>query len=203
MVKKEEPKAETKTEESVAKKEIEPVKTEAPSENSIRKPVEISSGGGKTEAKAEAVKKEEPKPAVKTEPAKKEEPKAEVKQEPKPIIKTEPVKREEPKDELKTAPVKPLVKTITTDGGVIFKVQLFAVKNQPKDFDKISKTFAPISTELIPTGLTRYYTGNSHSIAEARKILSVAKSSGYPDAYIVGFKNGVRLSAEEMKTVMQ
>lgn len=217
------PSAELKTSQPVAKQE-EPEKVSSENSNSVtlrngktvRKPVEISQGGGKATAVVEPVKKEEKKaefkpevtPVVKEEPkkedktenkttatveAKKLEPRAETKPEVKPVVKEEPKK--EPKTENKPVPVA----ETKVNSSVIFKIQLFAVKSQPKDFDKISKAFSPISTELIPSGLTRYYSGNYTSIAEAKKRLVAAKSNGYPDAYLVGFKNGERLNAAQMQ----
>lgn len=195
-------KAETKTEPAVVKKEVEPVKTTTAnadfvmtkSGKNIKKPIEHSSGGGKAAPKPEpVVKKEEPKPVV-AEP-KKEEPKpvvVEKKEEPKPkpaVVE----KKEEPK---------PVVAEPKAEAAVVFKIQLFALKTEvsSKEYSKAEKLLSTVSTETLSNGYTRYYGGKTNSYAGAKKLLDIAKAGGYPDAYIVGFKDGNRMGIEQMKT---
>ena len=83
--------------------------------------------------------------------------------------------------------------------GTVFKVQLFALKGELKEYDKISKLFSPLSAEELPNGFTRYYASDVKSYAEAKKVLALAKASGYSVSYIVGFKEGIRMGAEQMK----
>ncbi len=205
-------KAETKTEAPVVKKEVEPVKTESPvvkkeaepvktktaanpdfvmtkSGKNIKKPIEHSSGGGKAVPKSEpvltkkeepVVRKEEPKPVVVD---KKEEPK------PKPVVVE---KKEEPK---------PVAAEPKAETAVVFKIQLFALKTEvnSKEYSKAEKLLSTVSTEALSNGYTRYYGGKANSYAGAKKLLDIAKAGGYPDAYIVGFKDGNRMGIEQMK----
>lgn len=172
----------------------------------------------KEEPKPVAEIKTEPKPIEKTEPVvKKEEPKPIIKEEVETEIKPKPVvveKKEEPKPvvvekkaepkpvvvEKKTEP-KPIAVEAKAESGVTFKVQLFALKGDVKanEYNKAEKLFTPISTETLSNGYTRYYGGNVTSYTAVKKILATAKSSGYPDAYIVGFKDGSRMNGEQMK----
>jgi len=149
----------------------------------------------------EEPKKEEPKPVVKEEPKKeepkKEEPKPVVKKdEPKPVVKTEPKPVSETKDE--PTAYKGIV-VHKAESGIHFKVQLFALKGELKEYNKVIKLFTKLSAEELSNGLTRYYAGNEKTYAEARKILDVAKAAGYASAYVTAYKDGVRLSPEQMK----
>lgn len=192
----------------------------------IRKPIENSSGGGKggtaTTAKNDGVtpiyvtasnlnpfdttsmssamnktKTETKKPVTETKAETKEEVKAETKTETKAEVKkTEPVKATETKVETNKSALVPSHKT---ESGNVFKVQLFALKGELKDYDKISKLFTELSAEELPTGFTRYYGGNFKSYADVKKKLDAAKAAGYNAAYIVGFKDGTRMSAEQLK----
>lgn len=156
---------------------------------SVRKPVEKASGGGKTTNTTELLKKEEPK-EVKVEVVKPVE---------KETVEVD-VKKAEPKPE----PNKIEANQVSSTQALVFKVQLFAVKTEPKDMSSISKKFSPISTEPIPgSELTRYFTGNYKSYADAKSHLATIKTAGYPDAYVVGFKNGVRLSPAQLREFQQ
>lgn len=207
--------------------EVKPATTPNPdyvttkSGKNIRKPIENANGGGKAVATlAEPVKKPEPvvkkeepkpvaetktetKPVEKTEPVvKKEEPKPVVvkkKEEPKPVVE----KKAEPKPVVveKKAEPKPVAVEVKAENAVTFKVQLFALKGDVKatEYNKAEKLFTPISTETLSNGYTRYYGGNVNSYTAVKKLLATAKSSGYPDAYLVGFKDGSRMNGEQMK----
>lgn len=153
----------------------------------------------KTETKADV--KTEPKEEVRADTKK---PIAETKTETKTEVKkTEPVKAAETKPvvaETKTESNKSaLVPSHRTESGNVFKVQLFALKGELKDYDKISKLFTELSAEELPTGFTRYYGGNFKSYAEAKKKLDSAKAAGYSAAYLVGFKDGTRMSTDQLK----
>lgn len=206
--------SEQKKQETVEQQKVEPVikkaaeKTEPPAKqileptkakptetatvsnsSTVRKPVEKASGGGKATANVEPLKQAE------AEQAKEEE----VKQvEAVPV--REEVRKAEPKPEVKKEPVQQQAKAPSVATSVVFKVQLFAVKTEPKDMSSISKKYSPISTEPVPgSELVRYFTGNYKSYADAKSHLATIKTSGYPDAYIVGFKNGVRLTPAQLR----
>jgi N-acetylmuramoyl-L-alanine amidase len=203
---KEEPKKETKIEpKKTTEPEVAVIKEDnnyvtLPTGKKVRKPSESASGGGSA-----PVKKEEPAPvAVKNtveEPVK-EQPK---KEEPKPgPATTEQPKKEEPKKEVKPAgetivnKAEPKPETATT-AQVLFKIQLFALKGELTERAKIIQLFKEISTENLPNGLTRYYGGKTTTYSQAQKLLQTAKENGYTSAFIVGYKNGIRMNSEEMK----
>jgi N-acetylmuramoyl-L-alanine amidase len=188
---KEEPKSETKTEpKKTTEPEVVVIKEEdnyitLPTGKKVRKPTEGSSGGGMA-----PIVKEEPiatKNENKVEPVK-EEPKKEIKPA-LPVKETPTVKKEEPKTE---------TTTVLTD--VIFKIQLFALKGELKEREKIIQLFKEVSSEELSNGLTRYYGGKTSSYAQAQKLLQIAKNNGYNTAFVVGYKNGQRMNLEEMKT---
>lgn len=179
------------------------------------KPVAERKPEPKPEVKAQP--KEEPKPVVKEQPkpVAKEEPKAVAKEESKPVAeKAEP--KEEPKPAVKTEPKKPVAETKPVvksepetmigqvpahraESGTLFKVQLFALKGEFKEYAKVSKQFPVLSAEELSNGLTRYYGGNTKSYAEAKKLLAAAKGYGHATAYIVGFKDGVRMTPAQLQ----
>ncbi|HLP49247.1 MAG TPA: N-acetylmuramoyl-L-alanine amidase [Chitinophagales bacterium] len=189
---------------TVVKKEEKAVVTETSKEEPEVKPEPI-----KKEEPKPVVKKEEPAPVVKKEePApvvKKEEPKpvvVEKKPEPKPVVKEEKVVVKAPVKEEPVAAADPnrLVPLHKAESGTIFKVQMFALKGELKEYNKVvTKVSKILSAEELPNGLTRYYCGNTKTYAEAKRILDAAKANGYTVAYIVGFKDGVRMSAEQLK----
>ena len=87
--------------------------------------------------------------------------------------------------------------------GIVLKVQLFALKVELKkaEHDKIERLFKTITTETLANGFTRYFGGQVHTYAEAAALLQIAQSQGYKDAFIVGYKNGERLSPSQLKTL--
>ena len=248
--------ADTKTQAAEVKPvvtEVKPIETKTDntvtalkSGKNIRKPIENSNGGGKSNSAANTAKNDDVKPiyvtasnlnpfdtssmsnvsnkpAAKTTTATTNEPEAknnvkpaaETKPEPKV---TEPVKSEpkptatETKPEPKVVPANTtaevkvetnrssLVPVHKTESGNVFKIQLFALKGELKDYPKISKFFNNVlSAEDLPTGITRYYAGSVKSYDEAKKLLDTAKAAGYTASYIVGFKDGVRMSADQLK----
>jgi N-acetylmuramoyl-L-alanine amidase len=72
-----------------------------------------------------------------------------------------------------------------------------------KDREHLTKVLKDISTESLPNGLTRYYGGKASSYSEAQELLNLAKSSGFPTAFVVVFKNGVRVNGDEVKNYMK
>lgn len=93
----------------------------------------------------------------------------------------------------------PLVPLSKPESGVIFKIQLFSLKGELREYDKFMKLFTILTAEELPNGITRYYGAKTKSMAEAKKFHGVAVANGYKDSYIVGFKDGTRMSFEELK----
>jgi len=136
------------------------------------------------------------------------------------VIKTEPkpvasntvteVKAEKPAPPVASKTPTPKVETKAvpktepkSESGISFKIQLFALKGTLKDADqaKMYKLFKDHSDEKIPTGLTRYYVGNTNSFSEAKRMLGQAIGEGYSGAFIVGTKDGRRMGPEEIKAL--
>ncbi len=159
-----------------------------------------------TSAKPTAVEKKDTEEPKKTEPAKEETTSA-VETKPEPVkpepVKTEPVKPATPKPEpIVPKPGSnrhPLVPDNKPGKGIVFKVQLFTLKGELKDYSRLLKLFNTLSCDELDSGLTRYYGGSTEFYAEARDLLKSAHANSYKDAYIVGFKDGVRMSADMLK----
>ncbi|MES2621563.1 MAG: hypothetical protein V4615_11995, partial [Bacteroidota bacterium] len=196
--------------------------------NRIKKPVEKASGGGKTTSASapetisektvvEEVKESKPTPApvpVKS-PEAKPSPPAVIKTpatESKPApatVKTEVTsttvtKTTETKSTETIQPVvksnrHPLVPLSKPETGIIFKIQLFSLKGELKEYDKFMKLFTVLTAEELNNGVTRYYGAKTKSLAEAKRYHAIAVANGYKDSYIVGFKDGNRMSFEELK----
>lgn len=156
---------------------------------------------GKQTAKP-ATTKTETKPEVKTE-TKAPETKLEVKTETKVETKSE-TKPANTTTPASAAAKHPQVADHKTEGGTIFKVQLFALKGELKEYEKVSKLFGAnsLSAEVLDNGFIRYYAGSTASVAEAAKLLQTAKGGGYANAVIVGFKNGTRMSTDEVNKLI-
>ncbi len=183
----------------------------------IRKPIENTSGGGKS---GNAVAKNDGVTPIyvtasnlnpfdttsmssamnksKTETKKPTESKTEatVSETKKPFAETNPTSNEPKTESNKSS----LVPSHKTESGNVFKIQLFALKGELKDYDKISKLFTELSAEELPSGFTRYYGGSFKNYVDAKKKLESSKAAGYTAAYIVGFKDGTRMSADQLKS---
>ncbi len=208
------PKAET-TSAPVKKEEPKPVAENKPVVKEEPKPVAEKKNEPAAEKKPESVveKKPEPKPVpekkpepiAEKKPETKKDPVAEKKPEPvtdkKPEPKKEPVveKKHEPVADAATDNSNRLVPLHKAENGVLFKVQMFALKGELKEYAKAIKVSKTLSCEELSNGLTRYYAGNVKSYAEAKRILELAKAAGFKEAYIVGYKDGARMNAEQIK----
>lgn len=96
---------------------------------------------------------------------------------------------ESPKDNT-TEPIVHLV------NGIVFKVQISAsskkLDTKPSNFKKLS----PISREQNGK-LYKYFYGEENSYEEAKKRLEEAKSKGYDSAFLVAYKDGVKISVAD------
>lgn len=118
-----------------------------------------------------------------TENAPKEEPKVTPKEEPKPV--------EKPVTTNTSAKIAPA----TAVPGVVFKVQVAALANAPKDgtFSALSD----VSSYKAPDGLNKYYSGSFSSYTSAKQHLESVKGKGFEGAFIAAFKNGSPISVKE------
>lgn len=102
-----------------------------------------------------------------------------------------------PTDNKVTTTVKTETKPAADNAGVIFKVQLFALTQPLKDQNKIEAQFGALQLETTANGFTRYLLGNYPSYELADKIVTKAKASGYKEAFVVGYRNGQRLTPSQ------
>lgn len=81
--------------------------------------------------------------------------------------------------------------------GLVYKVQVGAFRNPlPQDH---FKEFAPISGEKLPNGITRFMVGYFNQFDAAQDARNQIRPKGYPDAYVVAYCNGERISTNEAK----
>jgi len=185
--------------EKVQVNKTEPVKTTTAKETP--KPAEVKPEPKPVAVKEEPVRKEEPKPApAKPEPVKKEELKPVAARE-------EPVKKAEPKPEPVKEPVvvketpKPVVveKKEPAASGLVFKLQMFASSKGLKWYPQLTEAFGKIDVEPLPNGVNRFMTGNFATYEEAEKLKPKATENGYPDAFVIAYRDGVRLDIAATK----
>jgi N-acetylmuramoyl-L-alanine amidase len=80
---------------------------------------------------------------------------------------------------------------------VVFRVQLIAARNQPKDYEEWVNTFGLIHREELSNGVVRYMAGQFYHYNAAKKIMDLAKSKGFKEAFIIGYKDGQRLDIKK------
>ncbi len=84
--------------------------------------------------------------------------------------------------------------------GLVFKVQIGAFRNPiPQDH---FRGFAPIMAEDAGGGITRYTAGLFKTFNMANEAKNAIRTIGYPDAFVVGFYNGKRISVNEARAMM-
>ena len=86
--------------------------------------------------------------------------------------------------------------------GLVFKVQIAAFRNPiPQNtFDGLS----PISAEQTPnSAFTRYMAGLFYNIDDATVSRNTLRQMGYPDAFVVAYLNGQRISIARARAMIQ
>lgn len=91
---------------------------------------------------------------------------------------------------------KPVGENSVTKEQIVFKVQIFASANNVAVAAKNFKGLNTISKEGYKN-LYRYMYGSTQSFDYATKLKVDAEKKGYKDAYIVAYKNGVRIPIDE------
>jgi len=82
--------------------------------------------------------------------------------------------------------------------GITFKIQFMAVAKKVDVTKGQYRHLSDITTESLPGGTKRYYTGNYAQPAEARDALNRVHEKGFKDAFIVAFVNGERKTFNEV-----
>jgi N-acetylmuramoyl-L-alanine amidase len=181
----------------------------------IRKPIENANGGGKAEVlPASLASKVEDAKSIYVRPSNLDPFDTSFRRMPnKPLAEVKTKMSSTPKAETESKPVKSstavvavpkssLVPNHVSENGIVLKVQLFALKVELKDYNKIAKLFGnELSGEQLPNGFTRYYGGKVKTMAEAQKLLEKAKAAGYSAAFIAGFKDGTRLTTDQVSAL--
>jgi len=85
--------------------------------------------------------------------------------------------------------------------GIIFKVQIAAVKNHvaPNVFEGIT----PLTGEITATGLIRYLAGLFAKFEDANTARNQIRTMGYADAFVVAYYNGKRISVAEALAMLK
>ena len=99
-------------------------------------------------------------------------------------------------DEVKpTKDNKPVVKTVSTK-GIVFKVQISAsgtkLDTSASNFKGLNDVFIEQSGKLY-----KYFYGNENSYDQAKLRLAEAKEKGYNSAFLVAYKDGLKISISE------
>jgi N-acetylmuramoyl-L-alanine amidase len=86
---------------------------------------------------------------------------------------------------------------------LVFRIQLAAGNAFPKSKSAVESRFGKIHTEALPNGIIRYMVGNFNSAKEARQNIVDAQKMGFPDAFIVAYDNGSRVSSKRLAELMK
>lgn len=106
-----------------------------------------------------------------------------------------PIKPVSVKDTPKTQVVKPELKAVNA-AKVIFKVQIKASASQiepkPENFNGLDKI-----SSVLEKGYYKFMYGETNDYETSKVFLTEAKQKGYDSAFIVAFKNGMKISLNE------
>lgn len=105
--------------------------------------------------------------------------------------KEETIVKDTPKKEV---PVK--AKEIVTEKGIIFKIQISASTKELATSPSNFKGLSPISVESTGS-LFKYFYASEKNYDEAKQKLEEAKKKGYSTAFIVAYKDGVKINVTD------
>lgn len=116
-----------------------------------------------------------------------------------------PVQKEPEKEIVKTEPVlKPVeqktIKKVGEDNSIEFRIQFLASRNSIDPNKEPYRKIQNIHTETLSNGIHRYFSGRYSNPDEARNDLPGIKSAGFKDAFLVAYRNGVRLPIDDVLT---
>ena len=92
----------------------------------------------------------------------------------------------------------PIPMDVTLPGGTFYRIQVgvFGSAVDPNAFGGIS----PVTGErIVERGLIKYYAGKFSLYKDASTALSMIRSNGYEDAFIVAWYNGSPISTQKAK----
>ena len=105
--------------------------------------------------------------------------------------KEETIVKDTPKKEV---PVK--AKEIVTEKGIIFKIQISASTKELATTPSNFKGLSPISVEFTGS-LHKYFFASEKNYDAAKQKLEEAKQKGYSTAFIVAYKDGIKISVSD------
>ena len=88
----------------------------------------------------------------------------------------------------------------TGDNKVTFRIQVQATSKKLKSKSKLYRDFDLVLEEKAANGIYKYLVGNYHSYASASRVQKNAISKGYPGAFLVAYKEGIRISIDDALT---
>jgi N-acetylmuramoyl-L-alanine amidase len=90
----------------------------------------------------------------------------------------------------------PAKESVVTNKGIVFKVQLSASSKKLETTASNFKGLREISREKSGN-LYKYFYGSENSYEEIQKRQEEAKSKGYNSAFVVAYKDGVKISVSD------
>lgn len=95
---------------------------------------------------------------------------------------------------------KPIPINAKMPDGLIFRVQIGAFKTQISN--NSFRGLTPVNGETTANGYTRYTAGNFNKIENASAVKGDLNKNGYPDAFVVAFFNGKRITLNEAMAIL-
>lgn len=83
----------------------------------------------------------------------------------------------------------------------IFYLQLLASSKPLSAYPKLKEIFKNVEVETLPNGINRFMAGRFSTFEEAEKLKPLAAANGFPDAFVIAYKNGVRLDVNATKAL--
>lgn len=85
--------------------------------------------------------------------------------------------------------------------GLVFRVQIGAFKTRVPN--NSFRGLTPVNGETTPNGFIRYTAGNFNKVENASAVKNDLNRNGYPDAFVVAFMNGKRISILEAMEILK
>ncbi|MBL7917439.1 MAG: hypothetical protein JNM96_03520, partial [Bacteroidia bacterium] len=95
---------------------------------------------------------------------------------------------------------KPIPVDAKMPDGLMFRVQIGAFRNAVPN--NSFRGLTPVNGETTPNGFIRYTAGNFNKFENASAVKSDLNNNGYPDAFVVAFFNGKRITINEALEIL-